>query len=111
MAYWEANRERDQKISRQILLGLPVGLLASLPVFLVLFSSRFWYKRADAVAQSQMHPAVLMIALFILSVFVAVFYKRYRWEQQDQLYNELKYKERIAEKNETCAANEAPAGS
>lgn len=111
MEYWAANRQKEQQLTRQLLTGLPIGLLAVIPVFIVLFSGRFWYKRADAVANAQLNPVVLLVALFILAVFISVFYRRYRWEQQEQLYKELKIKVSKSEKIVTDAANATELGS
>jgi hypothetical protein len=91
--YWEANRMNERKIMRQLLVGIPVGLLFALPVFLILYSGRFWYKRADMVANTRLNPLVLMIAIFLITVFVAVFYKRQQWDRKEQQYLELKAKE------------------
>lgn len=92
--YWEANRLHEKKIRTQLLVGIPVGLLFALPIFIIVFSSRFWYKRADMVVNSSLSPWTLIIAVFIIVVFVAVFHKRHQWEMKEQQYQELKAKER-----------------
>jgi hypothetical protein len=91
--YWEARRLREKRLLYQVLAGLPVGLLFSLPIIFILFTSRYWFKRADMVANSQLNPAVLIVAVLIISVFVAVVYKRHQWEMKEQQYMELKGKE------------------
>src|SRR5687768_8682526 len=90
--YWEANRLNEKKFARQLLVGIPVGLLFSLPVFLILFSGRFWYKRADMLANTKLNPWVLIVAIFLITAFVAVFYKRQQWDRKEQQYLELKAK-------------------
>lgn len=111
MQYWEANRLREQQLTRQFLLGLPVGLLASIPVILVLFSGKYWYKRAEAVANTKLSPAVLLVAVFLIATFVAVFYRRYRWEQQEQFYKVLKAKASKTKNIGSDAAKKADPGS
>lgn len=93
LQYWEANRLREKKVNKQLLLGLPIGLLFAIPVLIMLFSGKFWYQRANMEANSQSSPVVLMIAVICIAVFVAVFYKRHQWEMKEQHYLELKAKE------------------
>lgn len=88
--YWEENRLKERKILKQFLIGLPIGLLFGLPVIMLLFSGKFWYKRADMVANTQLNPFVLLIAVIIIVVFVAIFYKRHQWDMKEQQYLELK---------------------
>ena len=106
MEYWKQNRLKEKKIFRQLLVGLPLGLLFAVPVILN-FSSG-WYKRADmwARAHSDDNSAIVVLigGLFIL-VFVAIFSKRHRWEMNEQSYRELEAKE-LAEKENPDAANE-----
>ena len=91
--YWEANRLREKKVNKQLLLGLPIGLLFAIPVLILLFSGKFWYQRASMEANSQTSPVILMIAIICIAVFVAVFYKRHQWDMKEQQYLELKAKE------------------
>jgi membrane protein YdbS with pleckstrin-like domain len=88
--YWQANREREGRLTNQILSGLPVGLLFAVPVLLILFSARLWYKRADMEANSSMSPVVLIIASALISIFVAVIYKRHQWDMKEQQYLQFK---------------------
>lgn len=94
LAYWEKNRERHSRLSYQLLAGLPLGALFSLPIVVNFFLGRFWYKRADAVGISQFNPLVLVVAVLLISVFIAVFNKRFKWDQNEQKFLELKSKER-----------------
>src|SRR5205085_11878544 len=93
LRYWEANRLREKKVTKQLLVGLPIGLIFAIPVLIALFSGRFWYKRADMEANSQMSPVVLIIAMIFIAVFVAIFYKRHQWDMKEQQYLELKARE------------------
>lgn len=93
LRYWEARRDIEKKISWQLLVGIPIGLLFSLPILFIVFTGKLWYKRADMVANAQGSPVVLVIAVFIITVFVAVFYKRHQWDQREQQYRQLKARE------------------
>jgi uncharacterized membrane protein len=96
IAWWEERRLRDKKTLKQWLVGLPIGLLFGVPIFVNFFSG--WYKRADMIVNSrmsnnQLDPLVLMIAVIMITSFVAIFSKRHKWEMNEQRYRELKAKE------------------
>jgi protein-S-isoprenylcysteine O-methyltransferase Ste14 len=91
--YWERNRLKEKQFFYQILTGIPVGLLFALPIVFLLFTSRYWFKRADMVANSELSPAVLIISVFIIALFFGVIRKRHQWEMKEQQYKELKVKE------------------
>jgi pilus assembly protein TadC len=92
--YWEEKRERESSLLFQLLTGLPIGILFSLPILLILLSGRWWYKRADMVANARMSPWILSIAVFIIAVFVAILYKRHLWDMKEQQYLEIKAREK-----------------
>ena len=92
--YWESHRDKEGAFWYQLLTGLPIGLLFGLPVMFIVFTARFWFKRADMVANSQMSMGVLIFAILLIAVFVAMIYKRHQWEMKDQQYKELKAKEK-----------------
>lgn len=91
--YWEMNREKEKGFFYQLLTGIPVGLLFALPIVFLLFTSRYWFKRADMVANSELSIPVLLFSILIIAVFVGVVYKRHKWEMKEQQYKELKVKE------------------
>lgn len=96
MQYWEQNRLKEKRTFRQLLIGLPLGLVFTLPILVNFMSG--WYKRADMVGHSQFNPGILISAILIIAVFFAIFSKRHRWEMSEQRYLELKAK---AEKEES----------
>lgn len=85
--YWQQNRTRQKKLFYQLLVGLPLGLFLSGIIAFNFFSG--WYKRADAVINAQFNPVVLVIALLMIAVFIAVFSKKFQWDQREQKYLEL----------------------
>ena len=91
LEYWEQNRAKERKTWRQLLIGLPLGLIFTLPILVNLFSG--WYVRADMEARSESSPTVLIVAVLIIASFFAIFSKRYKWERNEQRYKELKGKE------------------
>ncbi|HSC55313.1 MAG TPA: hypothetical protein VLC98_16895 [Phnomibacter sp.] len=103
LGYWEKNRDRQKKLLYQLAVGLPSGLLVGALILTNFFSG--WYKRAEMIANSQFNPWVLYIAVLIIAVFIAVFSKKFQWDQQEQRYKELKHKQQKFE-NETKQNNE-----
>lgn len=89
--YWAANRLRRKKVSRQLLVGIPAGLLITVPIVINLASG--WYKRATMEANSSdFNPLVLIVALLIIVAFSAIFWQRHQWDQYEQRYLELMIK-------------------
>jgi hypothetical protein len=96
LIYWEKNRDRQKKVFRQLLLGIPVGLLFAIPIVLTLVSG--WYKRAVMIANTaDFNPGILIVALLLIVGFTAIFSRKYRWEQHEQKYLELQAKKRQEE--------------
>ncbi len=93
MAWWEQVRGREKKTFRQLVVGLPLGLIFATPIILIFISSRFWYKRAEMVGNSQFNPAVLIIAVLAIAIFVAILHKKLTWEKREQYYKGLKARE------------------
>jgi len=90
VAYWEQHRDKEKKVFRQLLFGLPLGLLFVVPI--VLNFSSGWYKRANMWARGHAEDSsgtVLIVAGLIILVFIAIFSKRHRWEMNEQTYREL----------------------
>lgn len=87
MLFWEENRDKERKTWRQLIIGLPLGLIFTLPILLNLFSG--WNKRAVMVANTQLNPVVLIVAVMGIAAFFAIFNKKHRWDMNEQRYNEL----------------------
>jgi len=86
--YWEQNRDRRKNPLRQFLVGIPIGLLITVPIVISLKSG--WDKRAAMEANNpDFNPMVLLVALLIIIVFTAIFYQRHKWDQYEQRYKEL----------------------
>lgn len=94
LVYWEQQRLKEKRLTNQLMFGLPIGILFSIPILINFFMGKFWYKRADAVGVSQFSPTVLVIAVLLITVFVALLNRRFRWEKLEQQYLELKAKEK-----------------
>jgi hypothetical protein len=90
IAYWEENRLKEKKFISQLMYGLPIGIIFSVPILVNFLLGKFWYKRADAVGISQFSPTVLIVAVILITVFIALLNRKLRWEKLEQLYIALK---------------------
>jgi hypothetical protein len=97
--YWKVNRERQKKTFRQFLLGIPLALLFVVPIAINFLSG--WYKRATMVSNgTDFNPGVLLLALLLIVVFIAIFSRKFKWDQYEQRYRELMAREERQRENE-----------
>lgn len=94
MEWWERDRHKYERRSRQLWLGLPAGAAFSIPILLNFLAGRFWYRRADAVGTSQFNPIVLVVAVALIGGFMGYITRRFKWEQHEARYRELSEKQR-----------------
>lgn len=97
LRYWEANRLRQKSWKYQLLSGIPIGLLFAVPVLIIAFTGKLWYQRADMAMNAQVNPLVLVVAVFVITVFVSIFYRRHQWDMREQQYRHLKAREEAAQ--------------
>lgn len=95
--YWEKNRVKEKSVLKQFFPGIPIGLAIGAAVLLVLESG--WYERANMVENSESNPIVLFIAIAGIVAFTGFFYKKFRWEMNEQAYQELKLRNKNPEKS------------
>jgi len=103
LIWWPNNKQKEQNPIRQVILGLPIGLFIGIAIIIALESG--WYERANMVAHSKGSPVILIIAICIISTFIAVFYKRYKCEMYEQQYQELMAKKNNINSNAAKTAN------
>jgi len=108
LVFWEKNREKEKSIGRQLSLGLPLGIIIGAGILLNFTSG--WYTRATMVANSQSTPAVLILAVIIITIFCSVFFKRHQWDMREQRYLELMYKKK-SENSDAAMQQDEPANS
>jgi heme/copper-type cytochrome/quinol oxidase subunit 2 len=91
--YWSNNRHRRKKILNQLSLGLPLGSLLVIAIFVNFFSS--WNKRAEMVktgatrANDSSLLWILLVAAILIVVFIIIFSVRHKWDINEQRYREL----------------------
>lgn len=96
MAYWEANRNEKKKFLRQFSIGLPLGVVMVLAIFINIFSG--WNKRAEMIARGDSSSLyMVVIAIVGIVVFMTIFSSRHQWDQNEQRYQELKQKQDAAD--------------
>ncbi|MEP6675163.1 MAG: hypothetical protein ABJA78_08405 [Ferruginibacter sp.] len=122
--YWEAQRETRSGFSNKLLSGLPMAMLFGLPVLVLIFLVQFfmpqWFNKASQVTQHTQdgqrlitkefieNPDLynkstqfsiglfitIVIAVLLCIIFYAYFRMHYKWEMNEQLYKELKQKQK-----------------
>ena len=88
--FWEKNRDKEKKIFKNLALGLPIGLVFAFPILLSVLFHR-WYKNMVYISGSQI--TIILIAVLAIAVFFALIRMKFKWENNEQLYKELKFKE------------------
>jgi len=86
--YWEHNRLIKRKVLKQLSVGLPLGVLLVVAIFINFFSG--WDKRAQMIINTD--PSliiVVLIAALLIVIFIVVFSARHRWDLNEQRYKEL----------------------
>jgi len=92
--YWEHNRLKKRKITKQLSIGLPVGVLLVTSIFLTVFTR--WDKHAEVQMKEEMQYAggptlilVFIIAALLIVIFFVIFSARHNWDLNEQRYKEL----------------------
>lgn len=97
VTYWENHREKENSFLNKMIYGGPWGLIFALPILVaVIFHD--WYKRMIPISKTQL----VLIGLCVIGIafFYAYFRQQVRWENNEQLYQELKLKEKRSEVTE-----------
>lgn len=97
MEYWEASSETEKNSPKLLLIGFSSGLVFGVATLVSLFSG--WDKRAGMVANSRLNMGLLLLIILAVSVFIAYFYRIYRWERNEEHYQSLLAKKKRENKN------------
>lgn len=94
LVYWEKNREKEKKIVNKFLYGSPWGLLFALPILVaVIFHD--WYKNMVYISPTLI--SLIIIAVIGIAVFYTLFSMQFKWDRNNQIYEELKFKKKKEE--------------
>jgi heme/copper-type cytochrome/quinol oxidase subunit 2 len=92
--YWEHNRLKKRKITKQLSIGLPIGVLLVLGIFASVFAR--WDKHADVQMREEMQYTagptlilVFIVAALLIVAFFVIFSARHNWDLNEQRYKEL----------------------
>lgn len=92
--HWEKVREAESKPLSKLLRGLPMAIIFCAPIFLspilVYYFSPDWYTKISAAVSVSV--PTMIFALLIIMVFISYFRMHFKWEQNEQFYQELKAK-------------------
>ena len=96
LIYWEENRVSRSSIGNKLISGLPMAMMFCLPILLFIISVYLffpdWYMRISGTSPATF--LVVIIAVIIATVFYAFARMHFKWEMNEQLFLELKYKQK-----------------
>ena len=95
LRYWERVRDTEGTFTSKLTRGLPMAFLFGLPIILsVVVVKLFVPDFSMKISKTSPGAFVtVVIATFIIILFYAFFRMQYKWEMNEQLYQELKVKE------------------
>jgi cobalamin synthase len=85
--YWAKQRDTYRQSFLQFVKGMSVGLGISAAIIVVIITG--WFERANMVANSKMSTIIFVLALLLITVFMAWLYRNFQWENKEQQYLEL----------------------
>ncbi len=89
--HWQSVRVEHSSFGSKMKRGLPMAILFSMPIIFsiaaVYFFSPEWYTKIGQKASSSFTP--IFIAVFICILFFAYFRMHFKWEMNEQLFQEL----------------------
>lgn len=91
LVFWEEKRERTKHWLSHLKTGFLYGLIFALPILINYLSG--WFTNIRLMLPGTL--TFICIAVGAIVFFFAIFYQRFRWERNEQLYDELKAKEKI----------------
>jgi hypothetical protein len=95
LRYWEANKDIEDRFLNKMLGGLPMAIIFGLPVILSVLVVRIffpdWYMKISQTTPGMFISAIIAVVCIVL--FYSFFRMQYKWEMNEQLYQELKFKE------------------
>ena len=87
IVYWQQQRDTYKQSFVQFVKGMSIGLGISSAIIIVIITG--WYQRANMVANSKMSTVVFVLALLLITLFMAWLYRNFQWENKEQQYLEL----------------------
>lgn len=95
LEYWDKVKEHENTFASKVSRGLPMAFLFALPIVLSVIAVRIfapdWYMKMSSTSPGAF--VTIMIAMVTIIVFYAYFRMQYKWEMNEQLYQEIKSKQ------------------
>ena len=102
LQYWEQHRETENTFVRKLTGGLPMALIFSMPIVLSIVVVRLflpeWYTKISKTTPGTF--ITIIFAMIIVALFYSFFRMQYKWEMNEQLYKELKAKEKTIQQSQ-----------
>lgn len=93
--YWEKEKAARNTFSAKLVQGLPMAALFCVPIllFVVVIYLFFpeWYTKISSRLPGSISTIVIAVGVCVL--FFSYFRMQYKWEMNEQLYQELKRKQ------------------
>lgn len=97
MRFWEEQRERQSNFFAKLTGGIPMAIIFCVPILLFVSSVYFflpeWYTKVSNSMSGSL--VTIVIAVFICVLFFSYFRMQFKWEMNEQLYRELKQKNKV----------------
>ena len=94
--YWETHRDEQNRFLSKLSRGFPMALMFGLPIILFILAVYIWfpdwYTKISSTTSGSF--VTIVIAVFICIVFFSYFRMHFKWEMNEQLYLELKQKQK-----------------
>jgi len=94
LEFWEHERQRQSSFMSKLTRGFPMAMLFGLPIIfsvvVVYLYFPEWYTKISKSTSGSF--VTVVIAVLIAIVFFSYFRMHFKWEMNEQLYNELKHK-------------------
>ena len=94
IAHWETVRVEYSTLRSKMIRGLPAAILFTLPILvsivLVQWLSPDWFTKLSQKAMSSTWP--IIISLIVIVFFFSIARMHFKWEMNEQLFNEIKNK-------------------
>jgi hypothetical protein len=110
LRYWEQNRDSENNFGHKLLKGLPMAMVFGLPIILSVIVVRLyfpdWYTKISQTTPGMFLTAI--IAVIGIIIFTAFFNMQFRWETNEQAYQELRIKEKKEQKAREAEESKSP---
>lgn len=94
LIFWEKERLKQNGVIARILAGLPMAMLFGLPILILILAIYIyfpeWYTKISNTSTGTF--VTIVIAVILCIIFFSYFRMSYKWELNEQIYQELKTK-------------------